>query len=67
MYGRKQRRGNFLKTGIKECVWVDYKSVDELRRLMTIQVIRIPVCIVVVIVIIVVVAAAPRLLLLWTF
>ncbi|MEE3001750.1 MAG: 30S ribosomal protein S18, partial [Planctomycetota bacterium] len=35
VYGRKQRRGNFLKTGIKECVWVDYKSVDELRRLMT--------------------------------
>ncbi len=35
MYGRKQRRGNFLKTGVKDCVWVDYKTGDELRRLMT--------------------------------
>ena len=35
MYERRQRRGNFLKKGVKDCVWVDYKTVDELRRLMT--------------------------------
>ncbi|MBM44049.1 MAG: 30S ribosomal protein S18 [Phycisphaerae bacterium] len=35
VYERRQRRGNFLKKGVKDCVWVDYKSVDELRRLMT--------------------------------
>ncbi len=35
MIGRKPQRSNFLKTGVKDCVWVDFKQVDELRRLMT--------------------------------
>ena len=35
MYGRKPTQSNFLKSGVKGCLWVDHKSVDELRRLMT--------------------------------
>lgn len=35
MYGRKPTQNNFLKSGVKGTLWVDYKSVDELRRLMT--------------------------------
>ena len=35
MIGCKPQRSNFLKRGVKDCVWVDYKQADELRRLMT--------------------------------
>ncbi len=35
MHGRKSNRSNYLKSGVKDCTWVDYKTVDELRRLMT--------------------------------
>lgn len=35
MHGRKSNRSSYLKSGVKDCTWVDYKSVDELRRLMT--------------------------------
>ena len=35
MIGRKPQRSNILKRGVKDCVWVDNKQVDELRRLKT--------------------------------
>ena len=35
MHGSKSNRSNYLKSGVKDCTWVDYKTVDELRRLMT--------------------------------
>ena len=33
--GSGPRRGAYLKTGVAEELYVDYKSVDDLRRLMT--------------------------------
>ena len=35
MNGRKSRRGTYLQQDQKGRTWVDYKNVDELRRLMT--------------------------------
>lgn len=35
MNGRKSRRGTYLQQDQKGRNWVDYKNVDELRRLMT--------------------------------
>ena len=35
MNGRKSRRGNYLQNDPRGRTWVDYKNVDELRRLMT--------------------------------
>ena len=35
MNGRRTRRGNYLQLDPRGRTWVDYKNVDELRRLMT--------------------------------
>lgn len=35
MNGRRSRRGNYLQKDPKGRAWVDYKNVEELRRLMT--------------------------------
>ena len=35
MNGRRSRRGNYLEQDQRGRSWVDYKNVDELRRLMT--------------------------------
>ncbi len=35
MYRASSRRATYLETGVKGKLFVDYKMVDELRRLMT--------------------------------